>query len=97
MKVATWAVAGCATLKPTEFEELVHQESDDAADHLQVTHIVVPNPAPTSHDSAGFRYLKIILKRGHWDFASVHRITVQGEVLAGETGERDMDERDEKA
>ncbi|KAI8851487.1 galactose-binding domain-like protein [Chytridium lagenaria] len=99
MKVASWAVASCYSDKPNEFEEVVHQECEDAADHLQVTHIVIPGPAKSHaqalHAGSGIRHLKITLRKGHWDFASVHRITVQGEVLPHDKSSRSETHEDE--
>ncbi|KAJ3105307.1 Heat shock protein beta-11 [Phlyctochytrium planicorne] len=101
MKVASWAVSCCYTEKPNEFEEVVHQESEDAADHLQVTHIVIPGSSKghgqgSSGGVSGVRHLKITIRRGHWDFSSVHRITLQGEVLQFDDGGRSRDEDDDR-
>ncbi|KAJ3415154.1 Heat shock protein beta-11 [Chytridiales sp. JEL 0842] len=82
-KVASWTLSKCTTDKPTDFDDVMSLESEDSDTNLQVTTFNIP-----SSSDPVLRHLKFTIRKGHLDFCSIHRVTVQGEVLGGKGYER---------
>ncbi|KAI9347781.1 hypothetical protein DFJ73DRAFT_836345 [Zopfochytrium polystomum] len=94
-KVASWTLGRSLSDRPSEFEDVAYQETDDTDPALQVTTFHVPAVAPSSSLSSASpsssseptlasappsRHIRLTIRRGHADFCSIHRVAVQGET-----------------